>query len=280
MAGVDAVEVIIRRLVHWLARLREDMRGTPGPPREGNDRRAAIAAEFVGWRNNAAQGRSNRYAVQFRQDRIGGGAISVTYDDDRDLFGGQVTFGRFAASLKRFSRQARPFAFERFQNERLIALDDAARRLWLIASQRRQKPVPPAERRGGVHIAAARGLPQADAVDHCVGPRGPFVLHAQLRQRRLRQRVETAQAGFATATRQIVRLTPAHDVAIVAVWATNAVHQALAEVGNTGRAAPLRRMPWCRRAGWLDLIRRRRHVSRGRLRRSRCLGPGARRRLR
>jgi hypothetical protein len=83
-----------------------------GPARESNDRRAAIAAEFIGWRNNAAQGCGNRYAIQFRQDRIGGDAISVVCDDDRDLFRREATFGRFATSLARFSRQTRPSAFE------------------------------------------------------------------------------------------------------------------------------------------------------------------------
>jgi hypothetical protein len=48
MVGVDVVEVIIRRLADGLARLRQDMGGYPGPPRERNDRCAAIAAEFIG----------------------------------------------------------------------------------------------------------------------------------------------------------------------------------------------------------------------------------------
>src|SRR5277367_1157813 len=66
MVSVDVVEVVIRRLARWFAGLRQDMRGNTGPARECNDRRAAVAAEFIGWRNNAAQGRGNRYAIQFR----------------------------------------------------------------------------------------------------------------------------------------------------------------------------------------------------------------------
>jgi hypothetical protein len=93
MVSIDVVEVVIRRLARWLAGLGRDMRGNTGPPRKGNDRRAAIAAEFIGWRDNATQGRGNRYVIQFRQDRIGGGAISVPCDDDRDLFGRQATAG-------------------------------------------------------------------------------------------------------------------------------------------------------------------------------------------
>jgi transposase-like protein len=131
VVGVDVIEVIIRRLAGWLAGLGQDMRRDPGPSRESNDRRGAIAAEFIGSRNNAAQGRGNRYAIQFRPDRIGGDAVSVTCNDDRDRFGRQAAFGRFATSLARFSRQARPFAFERFQNERLVTLDDAAQRVIL-----------------------------------------------------------------------------------------------------------------------------------------------------
>ncbi len=82
-------------------------------------------------RNNAAQGRSNRYAIQFRQDRIGGGAISVACDDDRDLFGRQghvwpicrLSYAIFAADPTRL-----PLNDSRMNVS--SPLDDAAQRLW------------------------------------------------------------------------------------------------------------------------------------------------------
>jgi hypothetical protein len=45
----------LRRFGVWFAGHRQDVGRDPGPSREGNNRRAAIAAEFVGRRNNATQ---------------------------------------------------------------------------------------------------------------------------------------------------------------------------------------------------------------------------------
>src|SRR5271166_4778273 len=81
----------------------------------------------------------------------------------------------------------------------------------------------------------------ADAIDQGFGLRRPFVLHAQIRQRRFRQGVERAPTGFAAVARQSARLAPTYDVAVVAVRATNAVHPALPEVSDTGR---LERRRW------------------------------------
>jgi len=88
----------------------------------------------------------------------------------------------------------------------------------------------PAKRRGVMHAASASRFRGADAVDHGLGLRGPFVLHTQIRQRRFRQGVERAPTGFAAVARQIARPTPMHDVTVAAMRTPNAVHAALAQV--------------------------------------------------
>ncbi len=57
--GVDVVEVVVRRQWVWLARPRQDMRDDLGPPREGDDGTAAVAAERVGLGDDAIQSRSD-----------------------------------------------------------------------------------------------------------------------------------------------------------------------------------------------------------------------------
>ena len=66
VVGVDVVEMIVRRLAGWLARLRQDVRGDPGAFGKGDYRRAAVAAKLVVRRDHAAQGRGDRRTVQFR----------------------------------------------------------------------------------------------------------------------------------------------------------------------------------------------------------------------
>src|SRR5271166_2457421 len=235
MVGIDVVEMEIRRLGVWFTRHRQDMGWDRSPPRKGNDRGAAITTELVGRGDHAAQRRGDGDAVQSRQHRIRGGAFAVARNDHRNLFSGQATFGRFATSLARLSRHARSLALERLQNECLVAFDDPGQRLGLIAGQSSQKPVSPAKRGCIMHTASCRGFGGADAIDQGFGLRRPFVLHAQIRQRRFRQGVERAPTGFAAVARQSARLAPTYDVAVVAVRATNAVHPALPEVSDTGR---------------------------------------------
>ncbi len=105
-----------------------------------------------------------------------------------------TAFGRFAASLAGLAWHARSLALERFQNECLVAFDDAGQFFGLIAGQGSQKPVSPAKRRRIMHAAPPCGFRSAHPLDHRLGLRRPFVLHAQIRQRRFRQGVERAPA--------------------------------------------------------------------------------------
>ena len=66
MVGIDVVEVKIWRSGVWFAGHRQNMRGNSGPARESDNRRATVAAEFVGRRDDPVQRRGNRRSVQFR----------------------------------------------------------------------------------------------------------------------------------------------------------------------------------------------------------------------
>ena len=65
VVGIDVVEVKIRRLWVGLARHRQDVSRDPSPPRKSNDRRAAIAAELIGWCDTP----SNAAAMDIRFNR-------------------------------------------------------------------------------------------------------------------------------------------------------------------------------------------------------------------
>src|ERR1700729_970401 len=71
----------------------------------------------------------------------------------------------------------------------------------------------PAEGRGWMDAAERRGLRQAFALDHRARVIKPFVLLAQMRHRRLGQRVEGAPAAFAAKPQKPVRTAPANDIA-------------------------------------------------------------------
>jgi hypothetical protein len=68
----------------------------------------------------------------------------------------------------------------------------------LVARGGAEKPMAPAEGRRRVNAAERRGLRQALALDHRSGVIEPAVLLAQMRHRRLGQRVEGAPATLAT----------------------------------------------------------------------------------
>src|SRR5277367_1738860 len=94
MVSIDVVEVKLRRLWIWFARHRQDVCRNSSPACESHNRRAAIAAELIGRRDDAAQRRGNRHTVQFRQYRVRRRSLTVARDDHRDLLGGQTAFGR------------------------------------------------------------------------------------------------------------------------------------------------------------------------------------------
>src|SRR6202042_152009 len=85
------------------------------------------------------------------------------------------------------------------------------RGLWTAA--RAQKPMSPAERRRRMNAAQLRGLGQALALDHRPGVIEPFLLLAQMRHRRLGQRIEGAPTALAAKPQKSVRAAPTDDLA-------------------------------------------------------------------
>jgi hypothetical protein len=73
--------------------------------------------------------------------------------------------------------------------------------------------MPPAERRRRMDAAERRGLRQAFALDHRARVIKPFVLLAQMRHRRLGQRIEGAPAALAAKPQKPMRAAPANNLA-------------------------------------------------------------------
>ena len=71
----------------------------------------------------------------------------------------------------------------------------------------------PAERRRRMNAAQLRGLGQALALDHRPGVIEPFLLLAQMRHRRLGQRIEGAPTALAAKPQKSVRAAPTDDLA-------------------------------------------------------------------
>src|SRR5271166_1763372 len=112
--GIDVVDMKIGSLRARVAGRWHDVSWDGGPSGKGNDSRAAVAAELVGRRYNAAKSGGNGYPVQLGQDSIGGCTLAVSRHDHRNLFGGKATLGRLAASLARRARHIRSLPFVRF----------------------------------------------------------------------------------------------------------------------------------------------------------------------
>ena len=121
---VDVVDVEIGRLWPWPAGRWKDVAGDFRLASEGDDRLAAIAAQLVGRRDDAGERGGDRGPVEFGQNRIGGGAVSVAGDQYRDLLRRQASLGGFSASLARGAREIGPLALERLQDKGLIRFDD------------------------------------------------------------------------------------------------------------------------------------------------------------
>ena len=157
--------------------------------------------------------------------------------------------------LSRLSRQVGPSALEGFEDEGLIRLDDSAQRSGLVVGGRAQKPMPPAKSRRRMNAAKLGGLRQTLARDHRPGVIGPALLLAQMRHRRLGERVERAPATLAAKPQQPVRAAPADDRSARAMRTALAFHP-LPTGGpkrilpTTALAAPLRR-------GFRSLVARR-----------------------
>src|ERR1700727_2192143 len=75
----------------------------------------------------------------------------------------------------------------------------------------------PAERRRRMDAAERRGLRQTFALDHRARVIEPFLLLAQMRYRRLGQRIEGAPATLAAKPQKSVRAAPTDDLAARAI---------------------------------------------------------------
>ena len=138
IVGVDVVEAKIKRCRVRFAGYRKNMRRDPGAAREGNNSGAAIAIELVGRRHHTTQRSRDERAVQSPQHRIRGATLSIARDKHRDLFSRQPTFGRLAAPLARRPQHARAVPCELFQDEGLVAFNNASHCLGFVTSKRRQ----------------------------------------------------------------------------------------------------------------------------------------------
>ena len=87
----------------------------------------------------------------------------------------------------------------------------------LVACRGAQKPMTPTKRRRRMDSAERRGLGQALALDHRARVIEPAVLLAQMRHRRLGQRIEGAPAALAAKPQKPMRAAPADDFAASAM---------------------------------------------------------------
>jgi hypothetical protein len=106
----------------------------------------------------------------------------------------------------------------------------------------------PAEGRRRMNAAERRGLRQALAFDHRSGVIEPTILLAQMRHRRLGQRVEGAPATLAAKPQKPVRAAPADDCSARAMGTALGLHTLMAGrskrvLAATTLAAPLRPSP-------------------------------------
>ena len=77
MVGIDVVDVELWFFGLGGARRGEDVDLEPGPPREGGDGRAAVAAEIGRGRNAVAEGFLQAFGVEAGQDGVERGAAAV-----------------------------------------------------------------------------------------------------------------------------------------------------------------------------------------------------------
>ena len=139
MVSVDVVDMQVRGLAPGAAGRGQDAAGDLCLAGEADDRLAAIAAELVVRGDDTIECGADRSAVEFGENGIGGQAVSITGDENGDLLLGQASLGRLPAALTGGTRQVRPFALERFQNERLVGLDLPLRRLGLSSAGAERK---------------------------------------------------------------------------------------------------------------------------------------------
>ena len=212
-----------------------------GFAREGGDRLAAIADEMISRRHDARQRGADRSAVDLRQNGVEGRALPVAGDENGNVVLMEARMPGLSAALARLSRQIGPPALEGFEDEGFVRLDDSAQRSRLVGGGSAQKPMPPAEGRRRMDAAQFRGLRQALALDHRLGVIEPLLLLAQMRHRRLGQRVERAPAALAAKPQQPVRAAPADDLAARAMRTALALHALNA--GRSKRVLAPARLP-------------------------------------
>ena len=217
MIGVDVVDVQVRRRGGRLSRRRHGVEGNPGSTGESGDRLAAIADKMIARRDNSGEGEAHRSAVDLGQDRVEGGAVPVAGDEDGNVVLVKARMPGRSAAPSRLSRQVGPSALEGFENEGFVRFDDSSQAPGLVACRGAQKPMTPTKRRRRMDSAERRGLGQALALDHRARVIEPAVLLAQMRHRRLGQRIEGAPAALAAKPQKPMRAAPANDFAASAM---------------------------------------------------------------
>src|SRR5271166_1707298 len=217
VVGIDVVDVKLRRLRLGIARGRQNVERQPGAPREGDDRRSAVAAQLRRPDDHAAQGLGDGGGVETRQDGVDCRTAAVAGNHDRDLLHRQAPLGGFAAPLACGPRKIGAFALEGLQNERLIGLDDPGQMLRLVEIERRQEPMARAEGRGVGHLAAVRRWGDRFAVDQGLRLIVPAVHVAQSSQGCPSQRIERLAAAYAAIAWLAAGLAPGADLIAAAV---------------------------------------------------------------
>jgi len=135
--GVDVVDMEMGSSGLRLAGSGRDVKRDVGLASEGDDRMAAVADEEIGGGDDAIERRRDRGSVDLGQDGVEGRALAVARDEDRNIFEEEARVSGFAAPLARLSRNIGSSAFERFEDEGLVRLDDSGQLVTWRGCERR-----------------------------------------------------------------------------------------------------------------------------------------------
>jgi len=177
---------------------------------------AAVGAEDRITGQNWLKGGVNVRLIRFLKNEVGGVPVTVTTNQNRNLFVGQASFRRFAAPQAGCTHHALFFALERFKEECLVRFGNAhqVRRLLLIGQH--EKAVTSTECGVAVYVAGLGAFAYALPFGHWLRVRQPFVFVPQPGQRCSRQRIEGGLAGRAPVALQAGRRTRARDLVMTA----------------------------------------------------------------
>jgi hypothetical protein len=127
VAGVDVIDMEVRRLGGRLSRGGYGMERNPGFAGESGDRLpAAVADEMIARRDDPGERCFHRSAVELRQDRVEGRALPVASDENGNVVRMEARMPGRSAPFARLARQIGPPALEGFKDEGFVRLDDSA----------------------------------------------------------------------------------------------------------------------------------------------------------